>query len=61
MILNDGSLKQLKLPNGASDEELKAELEKVWNDNHEKAQVFYTVISAKGQEKIISGRIKENN
>ena len=57
LILNDGSLKELKLP---TDEELQAELKKIWNDNNEKAQVYYTVISARGQEKIVSGRIKEN-
>lgn len=58
LILPDGALKQLKLP---ADEELNADLKKLWDENNEKAQVFYTVISAKGKEKIISGRTKDNN
>ncbi len=58
LILNDGSLKELKLP---AEEELNAELKKLWSDNNETAQVFFTVIVAKGQEKIVSGRIKDNS
>ena len=61
LILNDGSLKQLKLPNLPVDEALNAELKKLWEENNEKAQVYFTVISARGQEKIISGRCKDNN
>ena len=56
----DGSLKtDLKLPVG--DEELYAELKKIWVDNHENSQVFMSIVKAVGQEKLVSGRIKENN
>lgn len=59
LIEADGSLKvDLKLP--VADEELYAELKKLWVDNHENSQVFFSVIKAVGQEKLISGRIKEN-
>ena len=59
LIEEDGSLKEnLKLP--VADEELYAELKKLWNENHEKSQVFFSVIRACGQEKIITGRVKEN-
>ena len=57
LIEADGSLKtDLKLPVG--DEELYAELKKIWNDNHDNSQVYFSVIRAVGQEKIISGRVK---
>jgi translation elongation factor IF5A len=59
LIKKDGSLKEdLKLP---TDEELRAELRKLWDENNEKSQVFFTVIRACGNEKIMSGRCKENN
>ena len=56
MILEDGTLREdLKLP---VDQELNQELRDVWVKNNEKAQVFYTVITAVGQNKIVSGRVK---
>ena len=59
LILGDGSLKEdLKLP---EEEELNRELSKIWEENNEKAQVYFTVISAVGKEKIVSGRIKESS
>ena len=58
LILEDGSLKEdLKLP---TDADLNAELRKVWDENHETGQVFFTVISGCGQSKIIAGRVKSN-
>ena len=58
LILEDGSLKEdLKLP---TDEELHDELKKIWNDNKDKGQVFFTLQRAVKQEKIIAGRVKEN-
>lgn len=58
LILDDGSLKEdLKLP---VDLELNAELRKAWEENNEKSQVFFTVITAVGQNKIIAVRIKDN-
>lgn len=58
LILPDGSLKEdLKLPVG--DEEIYKELKKIWDENNDKSQVFFTVISACGQEKIIAARTKE--
>lgn len=57
LIQDDGSLKtDLKLP---KEEELQAELLKLWRDNNENGQVFYSVISACGQDKIVTGRCKE--
>lgn len=57
LIQQDGTLKEcLKLP---PDEDLNAELRKLWEDNHDKGQVFFSVISAVKQEKIVSGRVKE--
>ena len=60
LILEDGSLKEdLKISSDESDHQLRADLLKVWNDNHENGQVFYTVISAVGKEKIVSGRARD--
>jgi translation initiation factor 5A len=57
LIQEDGSLKSdLKLP--VADADLYAELKKLWDDNHENGQVFFSVIRAVGQEKLISGRVK---
>ena len=56
LILDDGTLKEdLMLP---VDQELNAELRKVWEDNHDKGQVYFTVVSAVGQHKIVAGRVK---
>ena len=58
LILDDGSLKEdLKLPK--DDDEIAKELQKIWDGRADNAQVYFTVISAVGQEKLISGRIKE--
>ena len=57
LILADGSLKEdLKLPD--NDEEIFNDLTKLWNENKDKNQIFFTIIKAVGQEKIIAGRIK---
>ena len=58
LILDDGSLKEnLKLPDG--DEEIKNTLQGIWDGRADNAQVYFTVISSVGQEKLIAGRIKE--
>lgn len=57
LILNDGSLKtDLKI---TGEEKEVAELIKIWKDNNEEKSVFYTIIRACGQEKIIAGKTKE--
>ena len=57
LILPDNSLKEdLKLP---ADAELYQDLRACWEENNENAQVFFTVLSACGQEKICAFRIKE--
>ena len=57
LILTDGSLREdLKIPE--NDEEIKKELEKIW-ENRGDAQVFFTLLSACGQTKLIAGRTKE--
>lgn len=57
LIQEDGTLKEdLKLP---TEEAENAELRKCWEDNHEKGQVFFTVVSAVGQHKITQGRVKD--
>ncbi len=55
--LEDGSIKDdVKLPNDA---ELKKELMKYYNDMEENgAQIYFTVLSACGTQKIVSGRAK---
>jgi translation initiation factor 5A len=56
LINDDGSLKEnLKLPK--EDEEVYNELRKCWDEKGE-SSCFFTVISACGQEKIISARTK---
>ena len=56
LILEDGSLKQdLKLP---KDEDLNAELQKMWDERGD-AAVHFTMIAACGQQKLIAGRKKE--
>lgn len=56
LIQPDGELKaDLKLP---AEEDLNKELRDMYENNKDKAQVFFTVQSAVGQEKIISGRFK---
>ena len=57
-ILEDGTLKEdLKLPN---DEDLNNELRKCFDENKDKGQIYFTIVKACGQEKIISGRSREN-
>jgi|GEM_PF-3902752 len=57
LIQDDGSLKSdLKLP--VNDEEVYKELKALWKNNKDKGQVFFSVTSAVGQEKIVSGRVK---
>lgn len=57
LILADNSLKEdLKLPTDAT---LHDELLNIWEKNNDQAQVFFTVISACGEEKAIAGRVKE--
>jgi len=57
LIQDDGSLKSdLKLP--VNDEEVYKELKAMWENNKDKGQVFFSVTSAVGQEKIVSGRVK---
>lgn len=57
LVKPDGTLKtDLKLP--VDDEELYAELRKIW-DNRGDSEVYFSVISACGKEKIVSGRKKE--
>jgi len=57
LIQDDGSLKSdLKLP--GNDEEVYKELKAMWENNKDNGQVFFSIISAVGQEKIVSGRVK---
>lgn len=57
LIKDDGSLKSdLKLP--VNDEDVYKELKAMWENNKDKGQVFFSVISAVKQEKIVSGRVK---
>ena len=57
LILPDGGLKEdLKLP--VEDEVIYQELKKVW-DNRGDSQVYFSVLSAVGKEKIVSARTKE--
>jgi translation elongation factor IF5A len=57
VILPDGDLKSdLKLP--AEDEETYKELKRLWNEKGDK-QVYFTIQSAVGQHKYVSGRWKE--
>ena len=57
LIQDDGSLKSdLKLP--VNDEEVYKELKAMWENNKDKGQVFFSVTSAVGQEKIVTGRVK---
>lgn len=57
LIQDDGSLKSdLKLP--VNDEEVYKELKTMWENNKDKGQVFFSVTSAVGQEKIVTGRVK---
>lgn len=57
LIRPDGTLKEdLKLP--IADEEVYKELKEMWENNKDNGQVFFTVISAVKQEKIVSGRFK---
>lgn len=50
LIKPDGDLKSdLKLP---AEEELKKELKDMWENNKENGQIFFTVMSAVGQEKL---------
>ena len=56
LILPDSSLKEdLKLP---ADAELSEDLKNCWESNNDSCQVFFTVLEACGQEKIISSRTK---
>lgn len=52
----DGCLETFKLP--IDDQKLCCELKKIWESRGE-AKVFFTFISACGQEKIISGEYKK--
>lgn len=57
LILNDGSLKEdIKIPYG--DEEIAKELQKVWEERGE-SQVYFTLLSACGQDKLVAARRKE--
>lgn len=57
LIKDDGSLKSdLKLP--VNDEDVYKELKAMWENNKDKGQVFFSVTSAVGQEKIVTGRVK---
>lgn len=57
LIQDDGSLKSdLKLP--VNDEDVYKELKAMWENNKDKGQVFFSVTSAVGQEKIVTGRVK---
>jgi hypothetical protein len=56
-ILETGELKtDLKMP--VEDEEIYPGLKKLWDENNEKGDIFFTIISACKQEKIISGRLR---
>lgn len=56
LIQNDGTLKEnLKLP--VADEELYNELKKVWDERGDQT-VLFSIISACGNEKIVSARTK---
>ncbi|MCL4126295.1 UNVERIFIED_CONTAM: hypothetical protein GTU68_005775 [Idotea baltica] len=56
LLLMDFSLKEdLKLPN---DEELRKELQSIWERNHDDSQVYFTVISACEQAKIVAGNTR---
>lgn len=56
LIKLDGELKSdLKLP---VDEDLHDELKDMWENNKDKGQVYFSVISAVNQEKIVSGKVK---
>ena len=57
-ILPDGQLKEdLKLP--IADDELYRELSELWKAYHENGQIFFTIISACSNEKIVSGRVRD--
>lgn len=57
LLEKDGSLKEdIKLP---ADAELAAGLKKCWEENNNNAQVYFTMITACGNSKFISFRIKE--
>ena len=57
LILPDSTLKEdLKLP---ADAELHQELRSCWEENNDNCQVFFTVLSACGEEKIICARTKD--
>ena len=57
LIMQDSTLKEdLKLPTEA---ELYRELRSCWEENHDSAQIFFTVLEACGQEKICTFRTKE--
>jgi hypothetical protein len=32
----------------------------MWDENNGKASIFFTILSACGKEKLVSGRVKDN-
>jgi translation initiation factor 5A len=56
LIEKDNSLKEdIKLP---ADAELSANLQKCWDENNNNCQIYFTVLSACGNSKIVSFRTK---
>jgi len=56
----DGDLKSdLRLPK--EDDEVYNDLKKLWQENNDKSTVFFTVQSACDMEKLVSGRLRNND